>query len=137
VVDCAGHGVPGALMTMLARAAIDHAIEAVGSRDPAAILGETDQAMRSMLSQARPSWNSCSGETIEEDASPREGRSSDMTGEASMQASVNRAGRSTFMQEAQVGKGLTLAVGYRHCLGICPRPEAVGLRAPFQLASGG
>ncbi|MBF3347939.1 HAMP domain-containing protein, partial [Pseudomonas aeruginosa] len=30
VVDCAGHGVPGALMTMLARAAIDHAIEAVG-----------------------------------------------------------------------------------------------------------
>ncbi|MFX5547145.1 SpoIIE family protein phosphatase, partial [Acinetobacter baumannii] len=49
VVDCAGHGVPGALMTMLARAAIDHAIEAVGSRDPAAILGETDQAMRSML----------------------------------------------------------------------------------------
>ncbi|MBF3202250.1 histidine kinase, partial [Pseudomonas aeruginosa] len=25
VVDCAGHGVPGALMTMLARAAIDHA----------------------------------------------------------------------------------------------------------------
>lgn len=31
--------------------AIDHAIEAVGSRDPAAILGETDQAMRSMLSQ--------------------------------------------------------------------------------------
>ncbi|MGU1765727.1 biofilm regulation protein phosphatase SiaA [Pseudomonas aeruginosa] len=51
VVDCAGHGVPGALMTMLARAAIDHAIEAVGSRDPAAILGETDQAMRSMLSQ--------------------------------------------------------------------------------------
>lgn len=51
VVDCAGHGVPGALMTMLARAAIDHAIEAVGSRDPAAILDETDQAMRSMLSQ--------------------------------------------------------------------------------------
>lgn len=51
VVDCAGHGVPGALMTMLALAAIDHAIDSVKSHDPAAILRETDQVMRGMLSQ--------------------------------------------------------------------------------------
>ncbi|SDN51769.1 biofilm regulation protein phosphatase SiaA [Pseudomonas jinjuensis] len=51
VVDCAGHGVPGALMTMLALAAIDHAIDTVQSHDPAAILRETDHVMRGMLSQ--------------------------------------------------------------------------------------
>ncbi|MBD9514830.1 MULTISPECIES: biofilm regulation protein phosphatase SiaA [Pseudomonadaceae] len=51
VVDCAGHGVPGALMTMLALAAIDHAIDSVKSHDPAAILRETDHVMRGMLGQ--------------------------------------------------------------------------------------
>ncbi|MDB5789237.1 SpoIIE family protein phosphatase [Caballeronia mineralivorans] len=50
VVDCAGHGVPGALMTMLAHAAISHAIAEVGLHDPAAILGRTDTALRAMLS---------------------------------------------------------------------------------------
>lgn len=49
VVDCAGHGVPGALMTMLARAAIDHAIGVAGAEDPAAILRETDRTVRGML----------------------------------------------------------------------------------------
>uniref|UniRef100_UPI0034440A43 biofilm regulation protein phosphatase SiaA n=1 Tax=Pigmentiphaga sp. TaxID=1977564 RepID=UPI0034440A43 len=52
VVDCAGHGVAGALMTMLARAAIDHAIAEAGPGDPAAILTRTDAAMRAMLSDA-------------------------------------------------------------------------------------
>lgn len=49
VVDCAGHGVPGALMTMLARAAFDQAIAEVGLTSPAAILAATDAAMRKML----------------------------------------------------------------------------------------
>jgi sigma-B regulation protein RsbU (phosphoserine phosphatase) len=49
VVDCAGHGVPGAFMTMLARAAIDQAIDEAGGADPAGILMRTDQAMRAML----------------------------------------------------------------------------------------
>jgi serine phosphatase RsbU (regulator of sigma subunit) len=52
VVDCAGHGVAGALMTMLARAAIDHAISEAGPHDPAAILAGTDAAMRAMLADA-------------------------------------------------------------------------------------
>lgn len=52
VVDCAGHGVPGALMTMLARAAIDAAIGEVGLRDPAAILVRTDAALRTMVEDA-------------------------------------------------------------------------------------
>ena len=49
VVDCAGHGVPGALMTMLARSALDHAMAHVGITEPAAILSHTDTTMRAML----------------------------------------------------------------------------------------
>jgi len=49
VVDCAGHGVPGALMTMLAHAAIDQALGATGLDDPAAALSRTDAIVRSML----------------------------------------------------------------------------------------
>ncbi|QDQ26133.1 SpoIIE family protein phosphatase [Chitinimonas arctica] len=49
VVDCAGHGVPGALMTMLAHAALDQAIADTGTADPAAILARTDQIVRLML----------------------------------------------------------------------------------------
>jgi sigma-B regulation protein RsbU (phosphoserine phosphatase) len=49
VADCAGHGVPGAFMTMLARAAIGQAIDEAGAADPAGILQRTDQAIRTML----------------------------------------------------------------------------------------
>jgi serine phosphatase RsbU (regulator of sigma subunit) len=49
VVDCAGHGVPGAMMTMLAYSAIDQAIGEVGMRDPAAILHRADGIVRGML----------------------------------------------------------------------------------------
>ncbi|MCQ4259790.1 biofilm regulation protein phosphatase SiaA [Stutzerimonas stutzeri] len=49
VVDCAGHGVPGALMTMLAHATIDQAIADAGLHDPAAILARTDAIVRKML----------------------------------------------------------------------------------------
>lgn len=52
VVDCAGHGVPGALMTMLAHAALDQAISDCGMDDPAAILTRTDHIIRSMLGQS-------------------------------------------------------------------------------------
>lgn len=49
VVDCAGHGVPGALMTMLGNAALDRAIAEVGAADPAGILLAADRALRAML----------------------------------------------------------------------------------------
>ncbi|MFT6463995.1 biofilm regulation protein phosphatase SiaA [Halopseudomonas sp.] len=52
VVDCAGHGVPGALMTMLAHAALDQAISDCGMQDPAEVLQRTDQIIRKMLSDA-------------------------------------------------------------------------------------
>lgn len=49
VVDCAGHGVPGALMTMLAHAALDQAIADAGLSDPAGILARSDRFVRSTL----------------------------------------------------------------------------------------
>src|SRR5690554_679035 len=49
VVDCAGHGVPGSLMTMLARATLDHAILKLGHDNPAGILNETDRQSREVL----------------------------------------------------------------------------------------
>ncbi|AOB32812.1 histidine kinase [Bordetella sp. H567] len=49
VMDCAGHGVPGALMTMLVRAAVDVAVAEAGPSDPAGILTRTDAAIRAML----------------------------------------------------------------------------------------
>ncbi|MFM8330696.1 MAG: SpoIIE family protein phosphatase [Candidatus Methylumidiphilus sp.] len=52
IVDCAGHGVPGAMMTMLDRAGIDRAIHQAGIASPAAVLAHTDGLMRAMLSDA-------------------------------------------------------------------------------------
>lgn len=53
IVDCAGHGVPGALMTMLARAAFDDAMNRIGLDQPAALLAHADTTLRGML-QASP-----------------------------------------------------------------------------------
>ncbi len=55
VADCAGHGVSGAMMTMLARAGIDRSIMEVGITSPAAILSCTDRAMRTLLLGAKMS----------------------------------------------------------------------------------
>jgi len=49
VIDCAGHGVPGACMTMAAHAAIEVAAQAVPWSDPARLLLQTDAVVRSML----------------------------------------------------------------------------------------
>jgi len=50
IADCAGHGVPGACMTMLGYAAVNQAIGEVGMHDPAGILTRTDRFLRAMLS---------------------------------------------------------------------------------------
>lgn len=52
VADCAGHGVSGAMMTMLARAALDRAIEEGGLSSPAALLDRTDTVLRGLLGEA-------------------------------------------------------------------------------------
>ncbi|MFU8884058.1 MAG: SpoIIE family protein phosphatase [Cyanobacteriota bacterium] len=53
VADCAGHGVSGAMMTMLARAGIDRSIQQVGIESPAAVLRATNAGMHMVLSEAQ------------------------------------------------------------------------------------
>jgi serine phosphatase RsbU (regulator of sigma subunit) len=51
VIDCTGHGVPGAFMSMAAYAAFDYALENVGGASPAAILAAMDAYLRRVLSR--------------------------------------------------------------------------------------
>lgn len=51
VIDCAGHGVPGAFMTMIAYAALNVAMDVLGLEDPAALLAQVDERIRTMLHQ--------------------------------------------------------------------------------------
>lgn len=55
VIDCAGHGVPGSLMTMLARAALDQAISECGIHSPATLLIKMDTILRNRLQNAKMS----------------------------------------------------------------------------------
>jgi serine phosphatase RsbU (regulator of sigma subunit) len=49
VADCAGHGVPGAMMTMMARVGVDRAIQEVGISSPALVLQSIDRSLRDIL----------------------------------------------------------------------------------------
>ncbi len=50
VLDCTGHGVPGALMTMLASTTLSRVVSEVGPNDPALILGRLNTYIRQILS---------------------------------------------------------------------------------------
>jgi len=49
VMDCTGHGVPGAFMSMTVHAVLGHVVSVLCADDPARILEETDKALRSTL----------------------------------------------------------------------------------------
>ncbi|WP_051328163.1 biofilm regulation protein phosphatase SiaA [Desulfatirhabdium butyrativorans] len=49
VIDCAGHGVPGAFMTMIAHAALEQALLEAPWDDPALVLAQADVVVRRML----------------------------------------------------------------------------------------
>ncbi len=51
VIDCTGHGVPGAIMTMIAGTTLGRVVNEVGTSDPAAILKEMNRIIRQTLSQ--------------------------------------------------------------------------------------
>ncbi|MCG5241560.1 SpoIIE family protein phosphatase [Azospirillum doebereinerae] len=53
VVDCSGHGVPGAFMTMMVNAVLDHVVSENGTGDPAAILGGLNRMVRAALARGR------------------------------------------------------------------------------------
>ncbi|GAB6037937.1 SpoIIE family protein phosphatase [Fundidesulfovibrio butyratiphilus] len=49
VIDCTGHGVPGAFMAMTAHSVLNHVTAVVRDGDPARILAETDRVLRHTL----------------------------------------------------------------------------------------
>jgi len=51
VVDCTGHGVPGAFMTMTANSVLNRIVENICNDDPAKILRELNRIIRSTLGQ--------------------------------------------------------------------------------------
>lgn len=51
VIDCTGHGVPGAIMTMIAGTTLGRVVNEVGASDPAKILSEMNRIIRQTLSQ--------------------------------------------------------------------------------------
>ena len=51
VADCTGHGVPGALMTMITSAAMRAILHSEGLRDPKSILRRLNQAVKTSLQQ--------------------------------------------------------------------------------------
>jgi serine phosphatase RsbU (regulator of sigma subunit) len=51
IIDCAGHGVPGAFMTMITHSALNVAIETLGLTDPAALLSDVDERIRVILQE--------------------------------------------------------------------------------------
>lgn len=51
VVDCTGHGVPGAVMTMIAHMALSQAVAGASLDDPAAVLEKLDVRVRAALGQ--------------------------------------------------------------------------------------
>jgi len=61
VIDCMGHGVPGAFMTMRVHAVLSHVLDAVCSDDPARILEELDHALRDRLLHDDPDQELDSG----------------------------------------------------------------------------
>ncbi|MDD2851267.1 MAG: SpoIIE family protein phosphatase [Desulfuromonadaceae bacterium] len=49
VIDCTGHGVPGAFMTMTVNAVLNHVVDMVCNDDPARILAELNRVLRRNL----------------------------------------------------------------------------------------
>jgi serine phosphatase RsbU (regulator of sigma subunit) len=54
VVDCTGHGVPGAFMTMTANSVLNHIAYNICNNDPAKILQELNRIIRHTLNQDTP-----------------------------------------------------------------------------------
>ncbi len=51
VADCTGHGVPGAFLTLIAYSALKQALDKHGPRDPARLMAEVSQGIKSSLGQ--------------------------------------------------------------------------------------
>lgn len=51
LIDCVGHGVPGAFMTMMVKAVLDQVVSEDGSHDPGRVLATLNRRLRTILGQ--------------------------------------------------------------------------------------
>lgn len=51
VVDCTGHGVPGAFLTLIASSLLSQGLSRLGPKDPAALMSEVNRGMKQALGQ--------------------------------------------------------------------------------------
>jgi sigma-B regulation protein RsbU (phosphoserine phosphatase) len=51
IVDCTGHGVPGAFLTLIASSVLTQALNRHGPHDPALLMGEVNRGMKRSLGQ--------------------------------------------------------------------------------------
>jgi serine phosphatase RsbU (regulator of sigma subunit) len=51
LIDCTGHGVPGAFMTLIVMSALESALETLSPTDPAALLGDVNMRIKANLGQ--------------------------------------------------------------------------------------
>ena len=61
IIDCTGHGVPGAFMTLVVASALDHILHKSRECRPGQVLLQLDDAVRSRLRQDRPGSDSDDG----------------------------------------------------------------------------
>ncbi|AFM26217.1 response regulator [Desulfomonile tiedjei] len=61
VMDCTGHGVPGAIVTMIAGANLDRALEDVGYTNPALVLNKLNSLVKTSLNQHHAETSSDDG----------------------------------------------------------------------------
>lgn len=54
IIDCTGHGVPGALLTMTATSSLERIVTHINSSDPGKILSQLNVILKSVLSQDNP-----------------------------------------------------------------------------------
>lgn len=54
VVDCTGHGVPGALLTMTAKSSLDRVVTHINADNPGSVVGFLNKLLKKILSQENP-----------------------------------------------------------------------------------
>lgn len=113
IIDCTGHGVPGALMTMIVASALDRILHERNLRQPAEILVGLDEMVRAQLRQDQPGSDDLS---LESD----DGLDAGLCLYDRRAGSVTFAGAGVPLYYSQGGaiqyiKGNRWSLGYRSC----------------------
>ncbi|HQT25526.1 MAG TPA: SpoIIE family protein phosphatase, partial [Burkholderiales bacterium] len=67
IMDCTGHGVPGAFMTLIMASTLDHVLTREKCRDPAEMLSLMNRMVKASLGQVSEKVEAFMGEPVEED----------------------------------------------------------------------